>query len=263
MEKNEKYAYMISFLILSLTFFRVLITWSLDALFVFLIIVGILPIFFVKYIEFRIIKNMEERFPDFLRDLAAAREAGMTLPYSLVHVSKLDYGFLTKEIKKIANQISWGLPLGKALENFAKRVKSKHIRRSVSIIIEADKSGGKITSILEAVANFSKTMRELEKEQIGILRSYTIIIYFAYIVFILIIVLLLKTLLSGLTQLGGVVNPVKTVEINKLLFRMTIIQGFFTGLVAGKVGEGSVVNGIKHSIILSMVGFLSFEFLVW
>ncbi len=268
-KRKEKYIYLITFAILLAVFMRILIAYLTERVFLFDTltfigtILGILPLFIYKYLEYRRIKDIEERFPDFLRDLAGSREAGMTLPYALMHVSKLDYGYLTPEIKKIADQISWGIPLRKAFENFSRRIKSKHIQRSTSIIIEADRSGGKITAILEAVARFSRVIREIEKEQIGTLRSYTIIIYFSYVVFIVIIILLLRTLLSGLVQLGGVVAPVRIEEFNKLLFRMTIIQGVFTGLVAGKVGEGTILDGIKHSFILAFIGFLSFEIFIW
>lgn len=267
--KEKKYIYLITFAILLAVFMRILIVYLTERVFLFDILtfigtmLGVLPLFIYKYLEYRRIKDIEERFPDFLRDLAGSREAGMTLPYALIHISKLDYGYLTPEIKKIADQISWGIPLRKAFENFSRRIKSKHVQRSTSIIIEADRSGGKITAILEAVARFSRVLREIEKEQIGTLRTYTIIIYFSYVVFIVIIVLLLRTLLSGLAQLGGVVTPVRIQEFNKLLFRMTIIQGVFTGLVAGKVGEGTILDGIKHSFILAFIGFLSFEIFIW
>ena len=36
---------------------------------------------------------------------------------------------------------------------------------------------------------------------------------------------------------------------------MAIIEGIFTGLVAGQIGEGSVTAGVKHSIIMTAAGF--------
>ena len=36
---------------------------------------------------------------------------------------------------------------------------------------------------------------------------------------------------------------------------MAVIQGVFSGLVAGQLGEGSVKAGIKHSIIMTTGGF--------
>jgi flagellar protein FlaJ len=48
-----------------------------------------------------------------------------------------------------------------------------------------------------------------------------------------------------------------------ILFHTAIIQGFFGGLVAGKMGEGAIGNGLKHSLILIAITFLAFFLLVW
>jgi len=42
---------------------------------------------------------------------------------------------------------------------------------------------------------------------------------------------------------------------NALFILMAVIQGILTGLVAGQIGEGSVIAGVKHSIIMTSAGF--------
>jgi hypothetical protein len=37
------------------------------------------------------------------------------------------------------------------------------------------------------------------------------------------------------------------------------MQGFFAGLATGKMAEGSIVGGLKHSIILIVTGYLVFS----
>jgi len=36
---------------------------------------------------------------------------------------------------------------------------------------------------------------------------------------------------------------------------MVVIQGIFTGLVAGQIGEGRIIAGFKHSAIMTISGF--------
>jgi len=43
---------------------------------------------------------------------------------------------------------------------------------------------------------------------------------------------------------------------------MSTIQAFFGGLVAGKMGEGTVSAGLKHSVILLTSGYLAFKFIM-
>ena len=47
-----------------------------------------------------------------------------------------------------------------------------------------------------------------------------------------------------------------------LFMMMAIVQGIFSGLVAGQIGEGSVIAGIKHSMIMTFSGFFILLFLL-
>jgi len=51
-------------------------------------------------------------------------------------------------------------------------------------------------------------------------------------------------------------------ETRRLFFHMSFLQALFGGLVAGKMGEGTVSAGLKHSVILLVAGYLSLKFLV-
>src|SRR5437867_726251 len=65
--------------------------------------------FYVAKLQ-REIKQVERRLPDFLRDVAEAGRFGMTLAEAIVVSSGGRYGKLTPEIKKMAAQITWGVP---------------------------------------------------------------------------------------------------------------------------------------------------------
>ena len=55
---------------------------------------------------------------------------------------------------------------------------------------------------------------------------------------------LFKSTLSYLTTLKGIILSI------------TLIQGLFMGLVLGKLSEGSIKAGVKHSLILMIIGFI-------
>src|SRR3989304_4603272 len=65
------------------------------------IILGIfliaVPIILFRYEKFRTIKEIEEKFPLFLRDVVEAIHSGMPFHQAIVVNSKLDYGRLSKE----------------------------------------------------------------------------------------------------------------------------------------------------------------------
>jgi len=43
-----------------------------------------------------------------------------------------------------------------------------------------------------------------------------------------------------------------------LFFMMIMVQGLFSGLIAGQIGSDSVVAGVKHSLLMLLVGFIVF-----
>jgi hypothetical protein len=52
---------------------------------------------------------------------------------------------------------------------------------------------------------------------------------------------------------GGKFDPA---ELSQSFLLLLIVQGLFTGLVVGKLAEGSVKSGIKHSFILAVTALL-------
>ena len=48
----------------------------------------------------------------------------------------------------------------------------------------------------------------------------------------------------------------------QLFFHALLIQGFFAGMVTGKIGEGSAVAGLKHSIFFMVVAFVAYTVLI-
>ena len=45
-------------------------------------------------------------------------------------------------------------------------------------------------------------------------------------------------------------------DLTRPFFYLLLVQGLFSGLTIGKISEGSIKAGIKHSIILSIMAFL-------
>jgi flagellar protein FlaJ len=66
--------------------------------------------------------------------------------------------------------------------------------------------------------------------------------------------------MAGLPALNSTL--LSTVEARRLFSHMSIIQALFGGLVAGKMGEGTVSAGLKHSVILLAAGYIALKFLI-
>ncbi len=91
-------------------------------------------------------------FLEFSRNLTESVNIGTPVSKSIINMSRKKYGALTPYIEKLGNQISLGIPVHRAFENFARDVNNPVISRAVSLISEAERAGGEIDYILESVA---------------------------------------------------------------------------------------------------------------
>jgi len=221
-------------------------------------------------LRLRRVRKIDERFPDFVRDLAESRRAGMTFTKAIMHSSKGNYGVLTSEIKKISQQISWGSSVDDALSAFARRINTKLIRRTISLIIEASRSGGNVADVLDAASKDAREIRLLETERRGSMMSYVAVIYVGMAVFLLIIALLCGTLIPAMTGEGaaglagarGAKGGITEEDIIPVFFYATLAQSVGMGLVTGVFEEGNVVSGVKHVFVMVVITWCVFKFVV-
>ena len=230
-------------------------------------LLGFSPFFSKLYFDYVKLQAMEDVFPEFLRNISESQKSGITISQAIITSTKIDYGVFSDEVKKMAAQISWGIPLPTVLKKFSKRVsKSDFLKRSVAIILEAYRSGGDVAEVMERVAESSRQIKELEAERKSKFNQQLLVMYAIYVIFIVIIVALNKILLpmfalSSQQDVGGVAIAMGNLDANfyRTIFQhMILIQAVFAGLIAGQVGEGSIVAGLKHSAIMLAMGSLAF-----
>ena len=63
---------------------------------------------------------------------------------------------------------------------------------------------------------------------------------------------------SGIGSFGGLMGGARATpeQMTRPFLWLLLAQGFFAGLVIGKLSEGSIKAGFKHSFILIVVSFL-------
>ncbi len=220
----------------------------------------------------REIKLIERRLPDFLRDVAEAGRFGMTLAEAIVVSSGGRYGKLTPEIKKMAAQISWGVPATEALRLFSERVKTPMVQRVIAIIVKSSDAGGDVADVLTMVSHDTKENQLTEDERRIAMSTYIAVIYISFMVFLVTIWILnvtfLPKMLEASTALGqtgtAVASPLATDlagvvrSIRLAFFIAIIVHGLGDGILAGVLDTGSIPNGLRHSFVMLLIGFLAF-----
>ncbi|AKB84930.1 type II secretion system F family protein [Methanococcoides methylutens] len=252
--------------------FGLSMTWgtpAIDHVILFSVWLFIIPPAITYHRKHKFIGKVEEYMPNFLRDIAEMSRAGLTLPAALGTVAKGEYGAMTGEIKKMDGSVSWGISFEETIEYFAKRMNTPLISRSVALITQASRAGGRVSFVLEAAARDASELKVLEKERRGNMAVYVVISYIAFFVFIFVILMLstrfvpvmfeASQAVAGSGSAGGsFIGSFDPDNFIRVLYHASVIQGFMSGLVAGQLGESRISAGLKHSFILTFIAWVSF-----
>lgn len=247
------------------------------------------PLIIFRYEKFKALKEMEEKFPIFLRDVVESIRSGMPFHLAIVNSSKFEYGRLSKEVKRMSNQVTWGIPVIRVLDQFSGRIKgSRRLFDSMQTIRESYLTGGDVVATLDSVSENLTFLDEAEKEKKSTLNQYVVLMYAIAFIFVGIVASINKLLIPifqisqtpGGAQVLGISNPCgstsgfETVICNfyalpaKYIFLMpdtTVIAAYYTsifffmsvivaltsGLVAGEIADNSVASGLKHGVIMT------------
>ena len=220
--------------------------------------------------------EIEEKFPDFLRDLAEYWKGGLSMTVAVQTLATSEYGALNDEVKKMSDQLSWGIKFSDVILQFAERVGTPLVKRAISLISEADRAGGKISDILVTAANDSREIKFLEGERKRAIGSYIAVIWTSYFVFLGVIVVLSTVFIPAIANSnssddGGGGQNIGNMKIRNVdpLFFLTIfyygvtMQAIGNGCMAGLMATGRFSAGFKHSGMMILVALVVFNFIAF
>jgi len=241
---------------------------------VFAILAGVVPLTLLQLRDVHRKDSIDRNLPLFLLALTSAVQSGANLIKAIEHTADRNMGALTPELKNLRANISWGMPMDEALENFANKTGTRMSRRIVILLEMAINVGGDIANNLEMIQKHVTELQNIEKERKSSLAPYTYTIYIAFAVFIGISVILSTQFFSEIANVqvllkesvvqgqSGMFSSLAELDIgglDKILFNMSIIQAVFGGLAAGKIGSGNYVSGIKHIVIMVIMAVVAFN----
>jgi flagellar protein FlaJ len=249
------------------------LVYKIDNYIVFSVIIVLLPYTLFVEAHFRRINQISANFPEFLNRLVSLHESGLTLSASLKKLRASNLGILNEEINKLNAGIELNESLIEAFHEFGKRINTVAVHRVVVLIENAIRITGNVKDTLLIAANDARTARSLEEERVRSIKLYVMILYIAFFVFLYVIWSLItgffpqlpdapsdavNQLMGDSVALSGFDKPLYI----RLFFHAALIEGFFSGLVAGQIGEGDVRLGLKHSIVMITVAYIIFAFMI-
>ncbi len=243
-----------------------------DDYFVMFIIIVLIP--FIIFYEIRAwrMRKIDERMPDFLKNLSSMNQSGILLINSLKIMADSKMGILTNELKKLKEDLSWGTSTSRALMKLENNIRTATSSRVLHILIKANESTSDLKSVLSIIAEQVKTEEEMKKERSSDMVVYVVTIYVAFFVFLFIVYILAMYFFPETTSFtssskgiasAGIGNGAFNIqEYTMLMYHSALIQAFTSGLVAGKMGQGSVYMGLKYSVSMMIMTYVLFTMFV-
>ncbi len=246
------------------------------------ILIGLSQFFIDLLNETRIQKGIEDQFPNFVRNFVGNVKSGIPVARAAIEAANADYGELTPFVQRLKYQLEWHVPFHEAFTNFANSTHNLLVVKSISTVVEAEKSGGDIGDILKSVTDSLVQIRKLKSQREASMHSQIVQNYIIFFVFIIVIIVIQNFLIPYMSKtssfgslgfsfmsggsgnvkvdfssMGSFMNSASNwfVSTNGIFLMMSLMQAFFAGIVTGLMTEGNIKYGLKHSAILMIMSF--------
>ena len=240
-------------------------TISLFSFHVFVVIgliVGLIAPSAILLFQERRRSEIDSYLPRVLEDISEGQHAGMTLIEAIGEASRRDYGWISKELKTLVAQMTWGVPIEEAFENFSRRVGTDIAKKTTALLLAAIRLGGDLRVVFNSTARFVHKMLEVREDRNEQMKPYLSLVYVTLVVFLVTMMMLYNSLSSFFEMQSPILKVgITKNELKILLFDLSVMEALFGGIIASKLSQGSVRPGLKHSILMLVINtaaFLSF-----
>jgi flagellar protein FlaJ len=224
------------------------------------ILILLIPSAILDYEHHKWIAAIEDQMPMLVRGVSEAQETGLTIIKALDKVvqNKMVAQPLCDEVDKMSVQMAWGTSFEAALVNFKEKIGSPIVNRFCALVLEASRAGGTIKKVFTSTSEFMEEMNEMDKETSSQMKPYIVVIYAAFAVFIVTSTILVQSFFTPLEGSPMILSDVaigSAEQYTDFFYKNILVSAVTGGLMAGKLGERRVIGGLKHAIVLSLVGY--------
>jgi flagellar protein FlaJ len=244
---------------------------SIDDYIIIFTVIALIP--FIIFYEIRASRKrkIDERMPEMLRSLSSMNDSGLLLATSLKIMAESKMGILSKELKKLKEDLTWGTSTSRALLKLERNIRTSTSSRILQILVKANESTSDLKSVLSITAQQVKSDEGMKKERSSEMVVYVVTIYVSFFVFLFIVYVLAVYFFPQSASFksssqgggGGIGNSYFNIaEYTMLMFHSALIQATTSGIVSGKMGQGSAYMGLKYAVSMIIVTYITFTMFV-
>lgn len=213
-----------------------------------------------------IIDSIEKNLGDALKQMADTLKAGDTYESALREVSESDYGRLSEEMANALRRLEDGETLENSLMVFSKRIDSKIVKRSVTIILDSIKTGASLADILEEISDDVRDFQRLKSERKAETTMQFLFMLVAGGIIAPAIFGEINAVIGGFGLIGNqTLTEQQLIDANALnALIVTLIQLYIiievvgAGIMMSLIRAGNISKSIIYLPLLLLLAFISF-----
>jgi flagellar protein FlaJ len=212
---------------------------------------------------------IHRRYPDLLSSLSSANRMGIRLTEAIDNTTERTDDVLARDLSMLNNEIGWFSELGVAFRRAANRAKTGIEVRTLRLIADSNDASGNLSETLSVASRDARTQRELVRERVRELSSYTVASAVSFLVFLGVILIVDQFYFQEAVavsqaaptegpELPATLSGIDVEGFELAFFHSALVQGLCVGLVTGKLSRGSVLAGLKYSLLLVVLTVAAF-----
>lgn len=240
-------------------FARAFPTYTLEVFICTTVIVAIIPLM-VAYESRRFYVNrVEAQMPEFLRDIADMKDVGITLPGAIAIVSTSKLGVLASELKIVSEELKWGASTSSALIRMEERIGLVAVKRAISLIVKASEITDQLREILTIAISDLDHYLKMKNKRFNVSFVYLAVIYLSFGIYLYCSFQLNDAFVASFAKMNVKFDIAGNVRD---MFRVAIIIGGFSGLMAGQLSSNNVLSGLKHTIFFLLAAVAVYVYIL-
>lgn len=232
---------------------------SFEAFISLLIVVSLAPVSLAYEGRSWFVNSVESHTPEFLRQLVDMKDVGVTLQTAIGLISNSKLGVLSQELVMTSEDIRRGSTTINALVRMEDRIGLVSVKRAMSLLVKASEVTDYIKDVLIIAINDFEHYLKLKKDRFNIAITYVMIVYLAVGIYMYTAYSLNVSFVSSFTTFNISFDTAGNLTD---MFRIGLVLGFFSGLMAGQLSANSILSGLKHAILLVLGCFVLFMFII-
>ncbi|KAF1076436.1 type II secretion system F family protein [Methanogenium sp. MK-MG] len=203
--------------------------------------------------------KIESQMPELLRDIADIKDLGMTLQCAIDMVSTSKLGVLSSELKIASDEVKWGYSISSALVRMEERIGLVSVKRAISLIVKASEITDNLRDILTIAISDLDHYLKMKSKRFNVSFVYLAVIYLSFGIYLYCSYQLNDSFVASFRDLDVSFDITGNVQD---MFRVAIIIGGFSGIMAGQLSSNNILSGLKHTAIFLIASIVLFVYIL-